>query len=113
MKNERVPRPYCDIRKKFADGYAVEYREPGGDRWIEQENPSFYERYEWRVKPEIEQIGEWKDIIDAPKNIPISVWVPLQRSRQGGYIKRNIILRGKKFLGLEVHEHPKYFFDTS
>lgn len=57
-----------------------------------------------------EPVGEWKDITDAPTNIHITVWVPMQRSRQGGYIKRNIILRNKKFIGLEVHEHPKYFF---
>ena len=52
MTEKRVPRPHAEVRKKFADGYDVEYREPGSDRWIEQPNPSFHEKFEWRVKPE-------------------------------------------------------------
>lgn len=46
-----TPHKHAEVIKKWADGYVVQARIGDEDRWGIITNPSWYEHYQYRVKP--------------------------------------------------------------
>lgn len=45
------PHKHADVIRAYADGAEIEFRSFHGDRWSSTNNPSFFDDYEYRVKP--------------------------------------------------------------
>ncbi len=58
---ERKPHPHAEVIKKWAEGYEIELSTDGG--WIPAPNPLWYERNQYRVKPEPKKPTTWYQVV--------------------------------------------------
>lgn len=71
---------YADVIHAYAEGAKIQWRVDDEDRWVDCNNPAFFEYCQYRVKPEEDPYKELKEAHARGEKIEVQVignWLPV------------------------------------